>query len=139
MSIFEKSIESISEYIYAAFVDDNDIFMFFDKSEKVKDISDCTESVINKLKQYESAIFFGVEENGVPIGFLCVSYQLSLLISFGVGINYRGDGSFYKMIKKYLPINCNCVLFSYNKRAITFLVKNGFDIQADSVTVLKLK
>lgn len=131
-------MEELAAYIEEAFKEDYELVEYYDKSVNVKNVEDCIENVIEKIKTcYPDADMFGVEEYGCKIGyFVCTT---DLLISFGININYRDKETldcFWKMIKKVVGDTFQCVLYSHNKRGINFLQKGGMIILFDNITIL---
>jgi hypothetical protein len=138
-AVFVNDKEKIKEFIDIAFENDFEIIELYDKSVKVDDIAGVTYSVHEKLKLVEDLIFYGIEVNGVKIGYF--AYKDNLLISFGVNILWRKYRIFvvlFDMIKEKIGENFQCVLFSYNQRAIKWLQKMKMEVVCENVTILKI-
>lgn len=138
MRIVAINIEDLREYVYYSLVEDVEIINFFDKTVPIETTMDAVDSICEKIKRcYADADMFGVELDSEKMGFFVC--QDNLLISFGVSPKYRNKemlSAFWGFIKKVLPDNFQCVLYSHNERALNFLKKGGMKILFDTVTIL---
>lgn len=135
-------LSKLAKFVVAAFDGDEDIIDMFDKDENVKDTDDVISSVIHKIKsQYSDSSVFGLYDDNDknPIGFFVVDEDEKILISFGLNIGHRKDAScLFEEIKKVLGDEFNCMLYSYNKRAIKWLEKMGMKVIVKNISILQL-
>ena len=138
MIVKQIDIDQFEEYVYNAFIDDNELLEFYDRSIHAKTTGEAIENVIFKIQNsYPDANIFGVEIENTKVGyFVC---KENLLISFGMAIKYRNKmvlSKFWEEIKNKLGNKFNSLLYSHNIRAIEFLKKGGMKILFDHITVL---
>lgn len=138
MTVKNINIDELKDYVYNAFIDDEELIEYFDKNANVKTTNEAIESVCEKIKsQYSDSAFFGVEINGIKEGYFV--FRENLLISFGMNKKYRNKevlSEFWEEIKKHLGNSFQAALYSYNTRAISFLEKCGMKILYDNITIL---
>jgi hypothetical protein len=143
-----KSINNtqLKEAIRIAFMGDNDIYSLYDPSVEVKNVDEIVVDIIKKVDTHPEIVTKGIYEKNQLIGYII--YNRVALISFALNINYRLRKylrEFFALIRKEIKGKFNCFLWSKNVRAIKFLVKNGMDIQTETIyggnllTALKLK
>lgn len=134
-------IDELKSYVEAAFEGDDDIVFYYDRKEKVKTIQEAAENVVKKInKGYSFAEMRGVKINGAKVGYFI--YTEDLLVSFGINKGYRLKEiliDFWEEIKKELGETFQCLLYSYNTRAIDFLRRNGMNILFENTTLLRFE
>lgn len=138
-AIFTNNPTERKEFIDAAFENDFEIIELYDKSVKVEDIAGVTHSIYEKLELIDDIQFYGIDVYGIKIGYF--AFKDNLLISFGVNILWRKSRIFvvlFDMIKDKIGKNFQCVLFSYNQRAIKWLQKMKMEVVCENVTILKI-
>jgi hypothetical protein len=138
-AIFINNNSERKEFIDIAFENDFEIIEIYDKSVQVEDIAGVTHSIHEKLELVENIQFYGIEVYDIKIGYF--AFKDSLLISFGVNILWRKYRIFvvlFDMIKSKIGENFQCVLFSYNQRAIKWLQKMKMEVVCENVTILKI-
>ncbi len=135
------NINELREYVDAALDGDDDILFYYDKKEKVKTIAEACENVVNKISVvYEGSELRGIKINGSKVGYFV--YSDELLISFGLNKCYRNKAILSDMwdkIKAELGDTFQCLLYSYNVRAVNYLKKSGMEVLFDNVTVLRFQ
>ena len=141
MTVQPIRIDELRDYVDAAFNGDDDILFYYDKKEKVKTIEQACENVVTKIKiVYEDSEIRGIKINGSKVGYFV--YSDELLVSFGINKWYRNKAilsDMWEKIKEELGETFQCLLYSYNIRAIDFLKKCGMEILFDNVTVLRFE
>lgn len=139
MNIVNIHIEDLMPFIKAAFDEDEEILIFYDRSQKVENSQDVCKNIFGKIKeQYETSTAIGVQKNGENVGYF-VTYQ-RLLISFGVNKKFRDKEhlrDFFELIKTHFSGTFQTLLYSYNTRAISWLNKCGVRTVFEDVTVLQ--
>ena len=134
-------LNQMQPFIEAAFLLDTDLLNYYDKGEKVTTTQDCCDNILLKIaNNYPEASCMGVYEDGAPIGYFV--YLPGLLISFGLNKKYRNSiylKEFWETIKESLGNEFDCLLYSYNTRAINWLKKCGMEITLENVTALTTK
>ena len=141
MTVQPIDINDLRVYVDAAFDGDDDILFYYDKKEKVKTISEACENVVNKVEnQYDDSQIRGLKINGSKVGYFV--YTNDLLVSFGVNKHYRNKAiltDMWEIIKKEMGDTFQCLLYSYNVRAVDWLKRCGMDILFENVTVLRFE
>ncbi len=140
----QQELDKLQEYINAAFEGDEEIFLYYDRSQLVEKIEDICFNVREKIAvNYPDATWHGFSDEGVKIGFVVFQESLpekkTLLISFGINKKYRTPETLkdiWAAIKLLCGDNFNCVLYSYNTRAISWLEKCGMKKVFENVTIL---
>lgn len=127
--------------ISISFTNDDKIFDFFDPNVEVETLEDIVGNVLEKIKTYENAIYYGIYENQEIIGYFV--YKESQLISFALSMEYRIRKylrEFFKIIRKTIGKHFMCLLWNKNIRAVKFLLKHDMEIinQNDSITQLAI-
>lgn len=138
MEVKKINIEQFEDYVYNAFIDDDELLEFYDRSVNAKTTTEAIENICDKIEQsYPDAKIFGVEIEKEKAGFFVV--RESLLISFGIKNKFRNRDNlslFWSEIKSKLGSKFQALLYSHNSRAINFLVKGEMRIVLDHITVL---
>lgn len=141
MVVQKINIDELLEYVESAFEGDEDIVFYYDKKEKVKSIREAAENVVKKIKKgYSFAEIRGVKINGGKAGYFI--YTEDLLVSFGINKGYRIKEiliDYWECIKAELGETFQCLLYSYNTRAIDFLKRNGMNILFENTTLLRFE
>lgn len=135
----QVDIDELREYIYAAFNGDDEIVGLYDRSVVVKSVKDVCENIVFKIESAENISNFAISHCGEKVGYF--SYEGNNLVSFGLNKEYRVKSilkRFWELIKEELGDDFTCALFSYNKRAIKWLEKNGMTVLFENITILKL-
>lgn len=126
--------------IKVAFNEDEAIVDLYDPNINVSNIEDVSLSVFNKISEIKDLCDYkGVYEKDVLIGYYI--YSDMLLISFCLQKKYRTRcylRGFFKLIKKDLGNKFLCRLWSKNKRAIKWLIKNRMEIVEDRNNITQL-
>lgn len=138
MDVKEINIDQFDDYVYNAFIGDEEIIEFYDRSANVKTVLEAIDNVCEKIRlAYPTALIYGIEICGSKEGyFVCKD---DLLISFGMNIKYRTKETLQEFgdeIKRKLGNKFNCMLYSHNTRAINFLKKCGMEILFNHITIL---
>lgn len=138
MTIKEINIDELSEYVFNALLDDDEIVKYYDKKCDMHTPFECVENLVNKIRKFYTYSFMaGIEINGQKEGYFV--WDDNILISFSISPKYRNKETlsiFWREIKKRLGKEFHCMLYSHNIRAIEFLQKNGMKIMYDEVTIL---
>lgn len=138
MDVREINMNEFSEYVYSAFIDDDEIVEFYDRAANVKTPQEAIDNVCDKIKTvYPSALIYGIEIHGNKEGYFVV--KDNLLISFGMNIKHRNRetlSNFWDEIRGRIGNSFHAMLYSHNERAISFLRKGGMKILYDHITIL---
>jgi len=134
------NIGQLKEYIDIAFDNDDNIFKYFDRSINVNnELKEVCISIFNKIQnEYSDGCFYGVELDGVKIGYFVTFNQL--LVSFSINYEYREKEMlkmFFELIKISFDGSFQCLLYSHNKRAIYWLEKCGAKVVFENVSLLQ--
>jgi len=134
-------ISEMQPFVEAAFLLDTDLLNYYDKGENVTSTQQACDNVMAKIKHnYPDAKCIGFYDNYNPVGYYV--YMPELLISFGLNKNFRNSlylDEFWKSIKQSLGDKFDCLLYSYNTRAINWLKKCGMVTTIENITVLTTK
>ena len=141
--VLVNSIEDIKEYVSLVFLNDNNILKYFDPTVKVNSKKEVVENIFGKIieeRRDYRCTFWGIIRNGEKVGFIFINEDEKRLVSFGVAPEKRRVLNIFKDIKSACPKYFNCILFTINKRAIDWLIKNGMRIneQNELLTTLCL-
>lgn len=141
MTVVEIHIDELLDYVEPAFSGDDDLLFYYDKKANVKTTKEAAENVIIKIrKSYIGSECRGIKVNGDKVGFFV--YADELLISFGLNKEYRNKvvlGEMWQMIKGELGDSFQCLLYSYNVRAIDWLRRNGMTVLFENTTLLRFE
>lgn len=141
MTIENIDINELPTYVDAALEGDEDILLFYDKKVEVKTVKDACTNIVNKISiAYSDSYIRGVKVDGAEIGYFV--FDDELLISFGINKDYRNKETlteFWGKITNELGGTFNCLLYSYNERAIGYLKKCGMSVIFDNVTILRFE
>lgn len=132
----------LKEGIGTAFEGDEAIFDFYDPTVNVKDLDGIVKDIYGKIKRQQKTdklTYFGIFEGRDFIGYSVVGENF--LYSFGVNVGWRKKEvllQWWKVIKKQMNQDFAILLWSRNKRAIQFLIKNDCEIEkeANGITYL---
>lgn len=139
------------EAIRAAFEGDEGLLKFYDPTSiGIDTVDKAIVDIFGKIKEHVSVnrntTFITLVQKGIKIGYIFYLTDRSLLISFGVNINYRNkyllQSVFNSMVEK-IGVGFQCILWSKNTRAIKWLLKMGMkeeskqEVQGVSITTLK--
>ncbi len=102
-------------------------------------IDDTFNTIMDSSKElgldWYSVVFTDGVFNKHLIGFVCVSVSRSLIYSFGINIEFRKKDILKEWIRKVERIfksnnigNCSVILYTKNRRAVSFFMKNGYAI-----------
>jgi len=126
--------------IKIAFNEDEAIVDLYDPNVNVSSVEDVSLSVFNKISGIKHLCDYkGVYEKDVLIGYYI--YSDMLLISFCLQKKHRTRcylRGFFKLIKKDLGNKFLCRLWSKNKRAIKWLIKNRMEVVEDRNNITQL-
>lgn len=132
MIIQEVNYLKIKDYIEAAWTGDDGLEKFYDKSVKERSLNNFINDTYKKIVEFyrdgDEVKLYGLEIDRKPIGFLIISPQNNLLYSFGISKHYRSGDLLelvFNVIKDKLNGDFVCFLYSYNTRAINWLIKCG--------------
>jgi hypothetical protein len=132
------TIEELKTYIYAGFESDHKIVDYYDKQEKVTSIAEVCENLWYKIHiLYDECEYWGIEEDGKPIGYFVSAPEL--LISFSINTEQRKKEfliEFWNIITETIGPKFDCMLYSYNIRGVKWLQKCGMSVIFDNVTIL---
>ncbi len=138
MKIVNIGIDDLKEYIYSAFMGDDEIISIYDPSVNVRSIEDVCESVHEKIESLvDPCRINGVWIDGNKAGYF--AYSQNSLISFGLNKEYRDKNNlvdFWNVIKYAIGDNFQCALFSVNKRGVDWLKKQGMSVLFENITIL---
>lgn len=147
MIIAEKvPITELKQYIEIAFEGDGELINFYDKNSFVVsnlDMSCNTHCKLIDYKNYfDNCYNYKVSLNNIPIGFIFITKNPNLLVSFSVNKKYRNK----ETLKKYFELIQNiflepfiCFLYNENSRAINWLQKCGMEIESIDNGITRLK
>lgn len=126
--------------IKIAFEGDSKVVELYDPNVVVNSIEDVSLNIFDKISEIKHLCEYkGVYEKNVLIGYYV--YSDMLLISFCLRTEYRTRSylkAFFKLIKKDLGNKFLCRLWSKNKRAIKWLIKNKLEILEDKDNITQL-
>lgn len=132
--------EQLMPYIMGAFVGDDEIVSYYDKARMISSIMGACQDIHKKITQeYNDCVLVGIEEDNRKLGYFAYSPDRAYLVSFGINKSYRVLESlkeFWGFIKSDIGDTFQCMLFSHNKRAISWLEKCGMDILFENITIL---
>ena len=138
MDIVSIGIEDLKEYIYSAFIGDDEIIEIYDPNVNVRSIEDVCESVYEKIESLVAPCKInGVLIDEKKVGYF--AYSNNMLISFGFNKEYRSKEwliEYWETIKSTIGCDFQCALFSVNKRAINWLKKQGMSVLFENITIL---
>lgn len=141
MVVQDIHIDELISYVSAALDGDDDIVFYYDKKQKVKTIEEACDNIVWKIKtSYPFSEMRGIKINGSKVGYFV--YVGELLISFSLNKNYRNKVILCDMwdhMTKELGGDFQCLLYSYNIRAIDFLKRNGMKVVFENTTLLKFE
>jgi hypothetical protein len=139
--------QDYEQIVRDTFENDYELFEFYHyiTGDKNKALNDTIHKIVNFKNEVPNANyeFFAVKQEDDVIGYFTIANN-KILHSFGLHINSRNKqnlNDFIRLIKEEKVELC--MLFSKNKRAINFLIKNGFVLQneieydSDKITILK--
>lgn len=134
----EITIQELMPFIEAGFRNDWEILRYFDRTERVESIEQICGNIYRKLANtYPDAKLIGIYKEDEKVGYF--AYEGNLLISFAMNKWERKKETsieMWAMIKKYVGEVFQCVLYTYNTRAIQWLKKNGMKVFCEDVTIL---
>lgn len=139
MTSKEITYDQLEAAIRIAFLNDRDIFKFYDKNVIVTNLDELSNDIMEKIKGYPEAKFMAIYEKDKLIGYFV--YMDGTLISFGLNVEYRVRKSlrdFFKHIKKTIKGRFYCTLWSRNIRAVKYLMKQGMQIIDTNPHITKL-
>lgn len=138
MEVKKINIDQFNDYVYNAFIGDEEIIEFYDRAANVRTTLETIENVCEKIETtYPDAKIFGIEIDGNKEGYFVM--KENLLISFGINIRHRNKETltrFWDEIRGRLGNNFHAILYSHNSRGIGFLTKGGMKIELDHITIL---
>lgn len=141
MQVKHIHIDELFSYVEQAFDNDDDILFYYDKKVKPKTIPDACRNVVDKINmEYSDSEIRGVLIDGNKAGYFI--YEGDMLISFGLNKEFRTREYlpvFWSYIKQELGDTFQCLLYSYNLRAVEFLQRCGMNILFENVTLLKFE
>lgn len=141
MTVRPINKDDLWEYVEAAFDSDTEILNCYDKSQPVKTIDDVCRSIVYKIRNsFGESKMRGVLMNGKKVGYYV--YSEDLLISFGLNREYRNRivlPELWEIIKSELGDIFQCLLYSYNVRAIDWLKKCGMEVMFENVSLLRFE
>lgn len=127
--------------IKTAFVGDKKLVKYHinpseDLDEMIEDTyNTIIESTPSLMLDWYSVVYTNGEFKKHLIGFVCISIQASLIYSFGINTEFRKADILkewiYKVEKIFKTNNigkCSTILYTKNRRAVDFFMKNGYDI-----------
>lgn len=139
--------QDYEQIVRNTFEDDYELFEFYHyiTGDKDKALKDTIQKIVNFKDEVPNASyeFFAVKDEGGAIGYFSIANS-KILHSFGLELRYRTKqnlNDFIRLIKEQKVELC--MLYSKNKRAIKFLIKNGFvfqneiEYESDKITILK--
>jgi hypothetical protein len=130
----------LEKAIQIAFEEDRQIVEMYDPNVKVESIEDVVKNISEKIFEIKDlCVCKGVYEKGKMIGYY--TYTNMLLISFSLSSQYRTRKylrEFFSMMRKDLGKEFVCRLWSTNKRAIKWLIKNDMEILEEKYNIVEL-
>lgn len=112
----------------------------YDPNVKIESIEDVVKSISEKIFEIKDlCVCKGVYEKGKMIGYY--TYTNMLLISFSLSSQYRTRKylrEFFSMMRKDLGKEFVCRLWSTNKRAIKWLIKNDMEVLEEKDNIVEL-
>jgi len=147
MIVAEKiSIGDLKKYIEIAFEGDEELEHFYDKNSCLSSILDMTKNTYYKLEEYKSyfdkCCHYKVVLDNVEIGFIFITKNPNLLVSFSINKLYRNKENliiFFNLIRNIFSEPFNCLLYNENYSAINWLQKCGMKIESVDSSITKLK
>jgi len=133
---------NLPKAIKIAFSGDTNLKDLYDPTATVETVDDMVADVERKVLEYSQQMpvtFMGVYEKNELVGYFV--YSGMLLISFGLNIKCRIRNllrEFYQLIKKNVHQHFACILWTKNKRAIKWLLKNKMTILASNEATTQL-
>lgn len=148
LSISKITLTQLRDYVEVAFVDDEDLIKFYDKSVHVEKTQDMVNNTHQKIVEYEEHFkecnSYGLEINNEKVGYFFTTRNPNMLVSFGMNKAYRNKmnlKTMYEAIYNELGGSFHCYLFSHNKRAIKWLERCGMNVspnEFNNISVLNI-
>jgi hypothetical protein len=146
LEVEQVTITELKKYIEIAFEGDEEFFKYYDKCVLVNSYSDISNHNYFLLKEYAELglknFSYKVTLNNIPIGFIFITKNPNLLVSFSISKNYRNKKNlieFFDKIKNIFSQSFDCFLYKENERAINWLIKCGMQIELTDGKIVKLK
>jgi hypothetical protein len=131
-------LHELKPYIEEAFLGDEELLGFYDKSVPVTRVQDICDNVFLKISSLlQPAMIRGIEIEGEKVGY--IAFNPGILISFGLKKEYRDKEhliQYWELIRKELNGDFQCALFGQNVRGISWLMTCGMDILFENITLL---
>lgn len=132
--------------IYKSYEDDFDLFeKYHVQKGDAETLAIKTMEMIEQASAQFPIICYKVMLNKEPIGYFVISREMGLLYSFAINKKYRTKEvlvNWWKYVRMVLGKTFTSVLYSNNTRAISFLKKNGMEVNrtdGDLVTLINYK
>lgn len=131
--------------IFNAFAGDSEINKYCDEEDKDKNLIELSESICNKIEEYEKVgdcVFEEILIDNKSAGYLFC--WKNLLVSFCVNKKFRTAENLkqvFETIRNKFESDFICFMWKRNTRAINWLKKNGMyetETNIDNITILKL-
>ena len=133
-----------------AFDGDYELIKYYDSASNVDSIDSMVTDVLIKIKDYpkwfNSCYSYSVSNDEEPIGYLFITKEPNLLVSFSINKNFRDKDnlkSYFDCIVKEFNTDFDCLLFSHNDRAINWLKRCGMvevkEFYQEGITKLNYK
>lgn len=134
----EITYEELKKAIEIAFTGDDEIVALYDPNIEVSSVDDVIKDIDRKIFEIiGDCECKGIYDNEELIGYYV--HMGKLLISFGLSSHYRKNNKdFFELIKKDLVNYFGCRLWSKNKRAINWLIKNEMTFVDDENGITRL-
>ena len=130
MTTKEVTYNEIKKAITIAFMEDKDIVNLYDPNVDVNYVDDVIVNMQDKLGELgEDTKYKILYEKGDIAGYYI--YNELQLISFSLNVKYRTRKylrELFNFIKKECQNTFICTLWTKNKRAIRYLIKNGMEV-----------
>ena len=140
-----KQIDINLGIIQEAFTGDKDIFKYCDPEFEGNSVEELAEMIYKKIMEHTTILdvsFHSISDGEGLIGYFFCSKIPNLLISFGISPRRRTPEvleSFVKEVRTFFNREeFECFLFTRNKRAISFLKKNGMKYNGKFEKLTKL-
>jgi hypothetical protein len=146
LEVQQINITELKQYIEIAFEGDKELINFYDKNSCVSNHNDMSSNTHFKLTEYkcyfDRCFHYKVVLDNTPIGFIFITKNPNLLVSFSVNKKYRNKETlkkYFELIQHIFSEPFICLLYNENYRAINWLEKCGMEVESIDSSITKLK
>lgn len=138
----EIRFEELEPLVSFAFGNDPDLLSKYQQLDG--DFLTMVKRNVNNMAESDCILnltYFKVKNEDKIIGFTVVDFGKNILYSFGINVQFRTKEivtSWIENVKSMLMGLVRCALWNKNKRAIDFLLKNGFEVSDKTIEITYL-